>query len=155
MYYIVNGVQYRNVEEAFNKYIEEFNSVQVPLISSYEDGRMVEIIRLEHAKLVYSAIPYVIDKYGRRTPLQRQYIGYVIKNAGDISKLSKEITKELRKHNISVDKYDFEDFLINYYICNSENVNSVNIDLNDYYITVFINNQAFGNITISKEGVYY
>lgn len=153
MYYIVNGVQYRNVEEAFNKYIEEFNSVQVPLIFSYEDGRMAEIIRLEHAKLVYSAIPYVIDKYGRRTPLQRQYIGYVIKNAKTVNKLAELLKAEFREHNITVDKYDFEDFLINYYICNSDSIHSVNIDLNDYYITVFINNQAFGNITISKEGV--
>lgn len=153
MYYIVNGVQYRNVEEAFNKYIEEFNSVQVPLISSYEDGRMVEIIRLEHAKLVYSAIPYVIDKYGRRTPLKRQYIGYVIKYAKTVSKLAELLKVEFRKHNITVDKYDFEDFLINYYICSSENVNNVNIEVNNNYVKIYVNNKAYGDIVISKEGV--
>lgn len=153
MYYIVNGVQYRNVEEAFNKYIEEFNSVQVPLIFSYEDGRMIEIIRLEHARLVYSTLPSIIEKYGSRTPLKRQYIGYVIKHVKTVSKLAELIKVEFRKHNITVDKYDLEDFLINFYICNSEDVNKVNIEVNDIYVTVYVNNQAFGNITISKEGV--
>lgn len=142
MNYIVNGRRFIDVEDAFNTFVECIRTNLNSVIFSVDDNdNMREIIRIDNCKLVYQSL------YGTtQTGLRSQYVGYVLTNAGTVKKAVNAIKSELKALSLRVDKTEFEDLMITYYMINTENfVKAYVIDKIDY-VEVYINNKLIGTL---------
>ena len=143
MKYNVNGVVYNNVEEAFNTYIESFNTEMNPVICSIDKGCMKEIIRIFDAKLVYEKL----NDVPAWTPLKKQFVGYIMKNARTIKDLVYSLKDDFRNLRVSVDKYEFEDLIFNFYYTNTEKVRVSGVEKSDNHtLNITVNNKLIGKL---------
>lgn len=61
MSYVVNGVVYSNVEDAFNQFIAELqNSLNTVIVKENKSGVVEERVIIENAKMVYKARNWVV-----------------------------------------------------------------------------------------------
>ena len=137
MSYVVNGVVYSNVEDAFNQFIAELKkSLNTVIVKENKSGVVEERVIIENAKMVYKAKNWVVGF----TPLKKQVMGYVIKNAENIKIADKELKKLFKKYNIAVDKLEYEEVLYRYYIINNSKFKSadIRVDLTHSLVEIII-----------------
>ena len=137
MLYVVNGVVYSNVEDAFNQFIAELKkSLNTVIVKANKSGVVEERVIIENAKMVYKAKNWVVGF----TPLKKQVMGYVIKNAENIKIADKELKKLFKKYNIAVDKLEYEEVLYRYYIINNSKFKSadIRVDLTHSLVEIII-----------------
>ena len=137
MLYVVNGVVYSNVEDAFNQFIAELKkSLNTVIVKANKSGVVEERVIIENAKMVYKAKNWVVGF----TPLKKQVMGYVIENAENIKIADKELKKLFKKYNIAVDKLEYEEVLYRYYIINNSKFKSadIRVDLTHSLVEIII-----------------
>lgn len=137
MLYVVNGVVYSNVEDAFNQFIAELkNSLNTVIVKASKSGVVEECVIVKNAKMVYKAKSWIVGF----TPLKKQVMGYVIENAENIKIADKELKKLFKKYNIAVDKLEYEEVLYRYYIINNSKFKSadIRVDLTHSLVEIII-----------------
>ena len=147
MSYVVNGVVYSNVEDAFNRFIAELqNSLNTVIVKENKSGVVEERVIIENAKMVYQAKNWVVGF----TPLKKKVMGDVIKNAENIKIADKEFKKLFKKYNIVVDKLEYEEVLYRYYIISNSKFKSAAIRVDNSLVEIIIDGISMNLINCTE-----
>lgn len=147
MSYVVNGVVYSNVEDAFNRFIAELqNSLNTVIVKENKSGVVEERVIIENAKMVYQAKNWVVGF----TPLKKKVMVDVIKNAENIKIADKELKKLFKKYNIAVDKLEYEEVLYRYYIISNSKFKSADIRVDNSLVEIIIDGISMNLINCTE-----
>lgn len=147
MSYVVNGVVYSNVEDAFNQFIAELqNSLNTVIVKENKSGVVEERVIIENAKMVYKARNWVVGF----TPLKKKVMGDVIKNAENIKIADKELKKLFKKYNIAVDKLEYEEVLYRYYLISNSKFKSADIRVDSHSVEIIIDGISMNLINCTE-----
>ena len=79
--------------------------------------------------------------------MKKQLVGYIMKNARTIKDLVYSLKDDFRNLRVSVDKYEFEDLIFNFYCTNTEKVRVSGVEkIDNHTLNITVNNKLIGRL---------
>lgn len=118
------------------------------IVKASKSGVVEECVVIKNARMVYKSKSWIVGF----TPLKKQVVGYIIKNAENIKLADKELKKLFTKYNIAVDKLEYEEVLYRYYIINNSKFQSadIRVDLTHSLVEIIIDGISMNLIDCVK-----